>query len=286
MSTAVEARFTRPGFLVRMPLRSSVALGALVVVGALVAAAPLLPIANPDVGALADRLLPIGSPGHPLGTDPQGRDMLSRLVWGTRTSLVAGIVPAILATLLGGALGILAGLAPRAVNATVMRVVDVIFAFPNVLFALLLSLSLGMGLGTLIIALTMAGIAPIAKITETEVARVRGLDFMAVARTSGASWISVVVRQLIPVILPIVLAYATAMIGSNIAIAGGLGFIGLGVQPPQPELGAMVKDLQGAVFVRPELTLLPALTILCLAVLFPLSGDGVRGALGGRKERS
>jgi peptide/nickel transport system permease protein len=284
--TAIVPRFQRRSVLSRLPTRSKVALGilAVIIVGAL--AAPLLPLADPLAGDLSNRLQPFGSTGHLLGTDTQGRDMVSRLLFATRTSLVAGVAPIVIATVLGLLIGTIAGLAGRAVNTVLMRAVDVLFAFPGVLLSLLLAITLGVGLGTLIIALTVVWIAPIARIAETEVARIRELDFVVAARASGASFATILVRQVVPVSLPAVLAYSTSLVGANVAIAGGLGFIGLGVPSPQPELGSILQEMQSALYSDPGLALAPVVVILALSMLFPLVGDGLRDAISGRGQSS
>ncbi|MFZ4896255.1 ABC transporter permease [Plantibacter sp. Mn2098] len=279
---ASTARFRRRSILSRMPLRSKIALGILAVIVVIVVAAPLLPLANPIVGDLGSRLLPVGSPGHILGTDSQGRDMLSRLIYATRTSLVAGVVPIIIATVIGIVIGTVAGLGGGIVNTVLMRGIDVLFAFPGVLLSLLLAITLGVGLPTLLLALTLVWIAPVARIAETEVARLRDLDYITAARSSGAGLPSILTRQVTPVILPTVLAYSTSLVGANIAIAGGLGFIGLGVPSPQPELGAVLQEMQTALYTDPLLAMLPVIAILLLSILFPLIGDGIRQAINGR----
>lgn len=275
-------RFQRRSLLSKLPLRSKVALGILVVIAILVIAAPVLPLANPLVGSLSERLLPFWSEGHVLGTDSQGRDMVSRLIYATRTSLIAGVAPIIIATVLGLVIGTVAGLAGRVLNTVLMRAVDIMFAFPGVLLSLLLAITLGVGLPTLIIALTLVWIAPVARIAETEVARIRELDFVMAARSSGASMASILARQVTPVALPAVLAYSTSLVGANVAIAGGLGFIGLGVPSPQAELGSMLQEMQVAIYTDPALALAPVVVILALSVLFPLIGDGLREAINGR----
>lgn len=276
------ARFRRRSILSRMPVRSRVALGVLAVIVIVVVAAPLLPLANPIVGDLGSRLLPVGTPGHVLGTDSQGRDMLSRLIYATRTSLVAGVVPIVIATIIGIVIGTVAGLGGGVVNTVLMRGIDVLFAFPGVLLSLLLAITLGVGLGTLLLALTLVWIAPVARIAETEVVRVRDLDYITAARSSGAGLPSILTRQVTPVILPTVLAYSTSLVGANIAIAGGLGFIGLGVPSPEPELGAVLQEMQTALYTDPLLAMLPVIAILLLSILFPLIGDGIRQAINGR----
>ncbi len=284
----VEAapRFRRRSILRRMPLRSRIALSIIVLLAALAVAAPLLPIADPLAGDLSDRLSPFFTDGHVLGTDTQGRDMLSRLLYGTRTSLIAGVVPIVIATIIGLAIGTIAGLANKTVNTILMRGVDLLFAFPGVLLALLLAISLGVGLGTLILALTLVWIAPVARIAETEVARIRDLDFVTAARSSGATDVDILVRQIIPVALPAVLAYSTSLVGANVAIAGGLGFIGLGVPSPQPELGSILFEMQAAIYTDVSLALAPVVVILMLSMLFPLVGDGLRDAIAGKGAQS
>jgi len=191
-------------------------------------------------------------------------------------------VPIIIATLIGLIIGTIAGLSGKVVNTILMRAVDIMFAFPGVLLSLLLAITLGVGLSTLILALTVVWIAPVARIAETEVARIRDLDFVVAARASGASMASILLRQVTPVSLPAVLAYSTSLVGANVAIAGGLGFIGLGVPSPEPELGSILQEMQVAIYTDPSLALAPVVVILALSVLFPLIGDGLREAITGR----
>jgi peptide/nickel transport system permease protein len=282
IATSAEVAFHRRGLMSRLPLRAKIALGILALVIVAAVLAPVLPIDDPLAGNLAQRLLPFGSPGHILGTDSQGRDMLSRLVYGTRTSLIAGVVPVAIVVVVGMLWGTVAALSRRWAGNLMMRVTDVMFAFPGVLLSLLLAIKLGQGLQPLIIALSVVWIAPIARIADTEVARIRDLDFMMAARSSGASSTSILLRQVLPVALPAVLAYATSLVGANIAIAGGLGFIGLGVQVPTPELGSMLQEMQSEIYNNPSLSLTPAMVVVLLAILFPIVGDGLRHAVIGR----
>jgi peptide/nickel transport system permease protein len=187
--------FRRRSVIARMPLRSKVALGLLALVVLTALCAPILPLDNPLAGNLSARLLPFGRPGHLLGTDTQGRDMLSRLIYGTRTSLVAGVTPIVIATILGLAWGTIAALSGRVTAAIMMRALDVLFAFPGVLLSLLLAIKLGIGLRTLIIALSLVWIAPVARIADTEVARIKDLDFMMAARSSGASFRAILLAR-------------------------------------------------------------------------------------------
>lgn len=260
----------------RLPIPARVA-GIVVVLLVVVAIlAPLLAPDDPVQGNLADRLLPIGSAGHLLGTDGQGRDMLSRLIYGSRPSLLAGLVPVFVAGLIGGVLGLVAGLAPGWPHAAVMRGLDVLYAFPAVLLAIAIAAALGSGVSNSIIALSVILIPPIARVTESETVRMRSADFMEAARSSGAGWIAIALRQVVPNIAPAVVVYSTALIGLSIVYAAGLSYLGLGVSPPLAEWGLMVSDLQKYLFTAPALLLVPAVAILVASVAFNVLGDGLR----------
>ncbi|WP_238009356.1 ABC transporter permease [Dactylosporangium sp. AC04546] len=276
-------RFRRRTLFARLTPGGRLALILILALAAVAIIGPLVSHTDPYAAEAGRRLLPIGSDGHPLGTDAEGRDMLTRLMYGMRTSLIAAVTPVLLSLVIGVAVGLLAGLGGRIVNTIVMRLLDVTFAFPAVLLALFLATALGQGLRTTIIALTAVWIPPTARIAAGEIARIRELDFVTVARVSGAGPVSVALRQITPAILPGVLAWSTSLVGGSIAIVGGLGFVGLGAPSPQAELGSMIKDMQSAVYTDAVLALLPALVTLLLALLFPLFGDALGRALAGRR---
>ena len=164
--------------------------------------APLVAPDGPTTGSISERLLAVGSPGHLLGTDGQGRDILSRLIWGARPSLLEGIVPVVMAGIIGTVLGVVAGLSGRKIHTLIMRTLDVLYSFPAVLLAIALAAALGAGVVNAIVALSIVLIAPIARVAETEVARMRSADFMEAARASGASWPRIARRQVLPTIAP------------------------------------------------------------------------------------
>ena len=260
----------------RLPIPARVA-GIVVLILIVVAIlAPLLAPDDPVQGDLADRLLPIGSPGHLFGTDGQGRDMLSRLIYGARPSLLAGMVPVLVAGLIGGALGLVAGLAPGGVHSAIMRTLDVLYAFPAVLLAIAIAAALGSGISNSIIALSVILIPPIARVTESETVRIRSADFMEAARSSGARSVSIALRQVLPNVAPAVVVYSTALVGLSLVYAAGLSYLGLGVSPPLAEWGVMVSDLQKYLFTAPALLLVPAMAILVASVAFNVLGDGLR----------
>jgi peptide/nickel transport system permease protein len=259
--------------------------GSIVACVALVAIfAPLLAPYDPNQGEMSERLLDIGSPGHILGTDLQGRDLLSRMIWGARPSLLSGVIPVVVGALIGVTLGTLAGLSSRRVHAGVMRTLDVFYAFPAVLLAIAIAAALGPGVTNAIVALSIVLIPPIARVAETEVARIRSADFMEAARVSGASWPVIAVQQVLPNIAPPIVVYCTALMGLAMVYAGGLSFLGLGITPPAPEWGLILNDLRQNLFDTPALALIPAVVILITSVGFNVLGDGLRDLLDVRSE--
>ncbi|WP_083462221.1 ABC transporter permease [Kitasatospora griseola] len=248
----------------------------------LAVAAPLLAPADPTAGQLADRLLDPGSAGHLLGTDSQGRDLLSRLLWAARPSLTAGLLPVAVAGLAGALLGIAAGLGGRLTEQALLRTLDVLYAFPGVLLAIAVASLLTPGLGATVLALSVVLTPAVARVAFTETRRIRSAEYLEAARVSGATWPALVLRQVLPVVAPVVLAYATSLVGLAIVYAAGLSFLGLGVAPPTPEWGAMLDELRPAIFTHPWLAATPALVILGVSVLFNTLGETLRAQVGNR----
>ncbi|MGD9752787.1 MAG: ABC transporter permease [Acidimicrobiia bacterium] len=246
--------------------------------------APLITTSDPLEGDRSQRLLPFFSGSHVLGTDGQGRDVLSRVIWGARPSLLTGLIPVVVAGLIGTALGLIAGLGTRRINSVVMRTLDVFNAFPAVLLAIAIAAALGSGTSNAIIALSVILIPPIARLAESETARIKSADFMEAARVSGAGWLSISVRHVLPNAAPAIVVYCTALVGLSIVYAAGLGFLGLGVAPPNAEWGLMVNDLRQYTFSAPQISLVPAVVILIASVAFNVFGDGLRDLLDVRAE--
>jgi len=254
-----------------------VVLLALIVLGALLA--PWLSPGDPAVGSVLKRLKPIGTPGHPLGTDELGRDMLTRLLFGGRVSLLMGMTPVLLALLIGGTLGMVAGFLGGRVNAVIMRCVDVVFAFPSVLLAVAIAGALGAGIGNTLLALTIVLIPPLVRVTESATTQVRSIEFVDAARASGAgNGVIMRVHVLSNVIGP-VLVYATSLLSVSIIMAAGLSFIGLGAKPPTPEWGLMLNTLRNAIYTQPLLAALPGVLIFLVSLGFNLLADGLRSAM-------
>ena len=267
-----------PGLHPRLPRAARAAALAILGVGAIAVLAPILPLDNPVYGELSQRLSG-PSFSHPLGTDGQGRDVLSRLVWGARPSLLAAVLPVLIGGSVGASLGLIAGLTGRAVGATIMRFLDIFYAFPAVLLAIAIATTRGAGLTTMVIAIAVIVVAPVARIAETEVRSIRNLDFMDAARASGAPMWMIAARQVVPCVGPALIVYCTALVGLSLVYAAGLGFIGLGLDPPDPEWGTMVNELRAFTFSHPWLAVIPALVILVVSVAFNMLGDGLRDRL-------
>lgn len=244
--------------------------------------APWLAPYDPYAGSVLARLLPPGSPGHWLGTDELGRDMTSRLIWGTRLSLSLGLAPVALALVIGGTLGALAGYAGGRLNAWLMRGIDVLFAFPATLLALAISGALGPGWTNLVIALTLVFIAPVARVAEAEATRLRSADFVAAARLSGASAWFILRHHLWRCLLPPVLVYAASLTSVSMIYASGLSFLGLGTKPPLAEWGLMLNTLRNALLVQPLLCVLPGLMVFAATMSLNRVSDVLRDLLDTR----
>jgi peptide/nickel transport system permease protein len=249
----------------------------LIVAAALLA--PYLAPFDPNKSSMANRLKPVMHKNFILGTDEQGRDMLSRLLYGGRVSLLMGILPVALATVIGGLFGVVAGYAGGRFNMVIMRTMDVFFAFPSVLLAVAISGSLGGGITNQMISLTVVLIPPICRVAETATSQVRMMDFVDAARASGASTFSILFRHVVINVMSPVLVYASTLVSASILLASGLSFLGLGVSPPTPDWGLMLSTLRQALYVQPLVCALPGLAILITSIAFNLVSDGLRQAM-------
>ena len=241
--------------------------------------APLLAPFDPLKTSMAYRLKPIGFRSFLLGTDELGRDMLSRLIYGGRMSLLMGLTPVVLATIIGGTLGVVAGFVGGSINMLIMRAIDIFYAFPSVLLAVAISGTMGGGMSNGLIALTLVFIPPLCRIAETAATQVRGLDFVEAARASGAPTRSIILTHVLGNVLAPVFIYASSLISVAILLAAGLSFLGLGVEPPTPDWGLMLSTLRQAIYVQPYVCALPGLAIFITSLSFNLISDGLRQAM-------
>jgi peptide/nickel transport system permease protein len=241
--------------------------------------APWIAPHDPSAGAIRLRLATVGTPSHLLGTDEQGRDMLSRLLWGGRMTLVAGLTPVVVAFLMGTVLGVIAGYAGGLVNTLVMRTMDVFYAFPAVLLAIAISGALGPGLPNTLISLSIVFVPRVVRVAESATVQVKGLEYVAAAKASGASVWQILRHHLLANILGPVLVFASTQVSLSIILAAGLSFLGLGVTPPAAEWGLMLNTLRQSIYVNAVVPALPGLAIFVTSMAFNLLSDGLRDAM-------
>jgi peptide/nickel transport system permease protein len=244
--------------------------------------APLLTAQDPLVGQPVDRLRGLLSPGHLLGTDEMGRDMFARLLYGGRLSLLAGFVPTLVATLIGTIIGTWAGFVQGAVGTVLMRVMDMLYAFPAILLAIAVSAALGPGLPNAIVAVTIVFTPPVARVAEQATRGVMVQEYMESARLSGAGRFRLVYTQLLPNVLNEIIVYASGLVGVAMVIAASLSFLGLASQPPTPEWGYMLEGMRGSIYVAPVVTALPGIFIFVTSVAFNTFSDALRDAMNTR----
>ncbi len=247
---------------------------ALVVAAALLA--PWLAPADPLVGDLQKAyLLPPGA-GHLLGTDTQGRDVLSRVVWGARISLGVGLVAQSVATLLGVTLGLVAGYYGRWVDALVMRLADITLAFPTLLLLIAVAAAVRPSLPVVFVVIGVVGWAAMARLVRGQVLVLRHADYVSAARVLGAPDRRILFRHLLPNVRGPVIVAATLGIAGAMMAEAALSFVGLGAQPPTPSWGAMVADGRDLLRVAPWVSVAPGLAIGLAVMGFNLVGDVLR----------
>ena len=278
-----------PALLIRRRIarsRWTVAGLAVVVLLALVAlGAPWLAPGDPYRGDLSAGLQPPSS-AYLLGTDAQGRDVLSRVLYGARLSLSVGFVSQAVSLAVGLALGLVAGYSGRWVDATVMRVADVTLAFPSLLLLIAIAAAVKPSLPVICLVIGLVGWAGMARLVRGQVLVVRALDYVQAARALGASDARLVTRHILPNVLAPVIVATTLGIGGAIMAEAALSFVGLGAQPPTPSWGAMVAEGRDLLRVAPWVSLFPGLAIGVAVLGLNLLGDGLRDALDVRRASS
>ncbi len=262
------------------PAAVSLVFLAIVIIAAV--AAPVVGLQDPLKITPLDRLASPFTGGHLLGADEQGRDMLSRLIWGARTSLLTGILPVVIGGGIGGLLGLVAGYYGGLPRTLTMRTLDVFFTFPAVLLAIAIAAVLGPGVRNLIFALIVVLIPAVARVAENAAVAVRSREYVEAARASGAGGFRIIFQHVLPNAAPPVIAYCFTLIGPVIVVAAGLSFLGLGQEPPYPEWGLMLNRLLPSIFVAPITSAMPGVPILLTALAFDLLGNALRDMLDPR----
>jgi peptide/nickel transport system permease protein len=269
---------TRPGIWARFGRNNLAVIGGVILAAiALIAlAAPLLPLPDPNATDLPGRLAPVFSAGHPLGADQLGRDMLSRIVWGTRVSLAVGLIAAVTAAIIGSTIGIVAGFVGRWVDGVLMRAIDMLMAFPYLLLALAIVAALGPGLLNALFAIAIVNIPFFARAVRGVTVGLKRRDYVAAARLSGQSELSILTGEILPNLLPVIVITFSTTLGWMILETAGLSFLGLGAQPPQADLGSMLGEGRSLLLVAPHIALIPGLVILLVVIGINLVGDAIR----------
>jgi len=263
----------------RLAVAAALALLAIVLAGVL---APWLPLLDPDTVDTPNRLKPPLSPGHRLGTDEFGRDLLARLIWGARVSLLAGVATAAGAMVLGVALGVLGGFYTGWVETVVMRLTDILMAFPYILLAIAIVAGLGPGLRNAMVAIAIVGFPIYTRLVRGVVLSLREREFVEAARALGATDPLILGRHILPHLLsPVIVAFSLD-VGAKILATAGLSFLGLGTQPPTADWGSMLATGRQFVVLSPHVVLLPGLAIFAVVLALNLVGDALRDLLDPR----
>ena len=244
--------------------------------------APLLAPYDPIVQSLPDRLLPPLTPGHWMGTDDFGRDIYSRLLYGSRITLYIVMLVILTAPVVGLIIGTVAGYFGGWVDAVLMRITDIFLAFPKLILALALVAVLGPGMVNAVLAIAITSWPPYARVARAETLTVRNSDYIAATRLQGASALRLIWGHVMPMCLPSVIIRVTLDMAGVILTAAGLGFLGLGVQPPLPEWGLMISAGRKFLFEQWWVATMPGLAIFIVSLGFNLLGDGLRDVLDPR----
>jgi peptide/nickel transport system permease protein len=240
--------------------------------------APFVAPYDPTMGSLADRLTPPfwqegGSSDHLLGTDLLGRDTLSRLIYGARTSLTVAIIAIFVAGSIGSSLGIAAGYLGGWVNTIIMRLVDLAFSFPSILLAMVLAVVFEPSFSNIILVISLVLWAEYARMARGETLKVKEMDFVALAQVAGVSRAKIMLRHILPNVASSLIVLATLQVGIVIIMESSLSFLGVGIPPPTPDWGSMVAEGRSYIVSAWWLSLVPGVAIVITVLSFNLLGD-------------
>ena len=240
--------------------------------------APFLAPYDPKQMDIMNRLS-APSAEHLLGTDEGGRDILARMLYGSRVSLLAGVLPTLMSMILGAALGLISGFAGGIADEIIMRIADVMLAFPSTLLAMLIMYTLGGGLMNVFLTLSLVSWAGIARVVRSETLRLRGSVYVTAARSIGVSKARIVLRHILPNCVPTLIVLFTLSVPSAILTESSLSFLGLGIQPPDTSWGLMINQGRQYLYNAPWCSFAPCIAIMLIVLAFNFLGDGLRDAL-------
>jgi peptide/nickel transport system permease protein len=241
--------------------------------------APLVAPHDPYKQNFSNTNLPLFSPDHLLGTDDLGRDTLSRLIYGSRSSLTAGLLVVAISASVGVTLGLIAGYYGGTIDTVIMRLVDVLYAFPFLILAIAVVAILGPGLLNVMLVLGAIAWIDYARVVRGVVLQAKVQDYVLASRALGASNFRIIIRHILPNCLSLIIVQATFSVAAAIIAAASLSFLGFGAQPPEPEWGAMLNAAQRFIRVNPILSILPGTAIILVVIAINLIGDALRDAL-------
>ncbi|MEK1945702.1 MAG: ABC transporter permease [Ensifer adhaerens] len=266
---------------VRVFCRNRMAVIGLILVGALVFVAIFIPLISPHDPyrvALDEQFLP-PSTTYWLGTDNFGRDLLTRILYGARISLVVGIVPSFISLVIGAVMGIISGYFGGKTDVLIMRLADTMLAFPSLLLAMVVMYTLGANLFNIFIALSLVGWAGVAMVVRSQTLALKEKEYIEAARANGTSKVTIMVRHLFPNVIPTLIVLFSLSIPEAIMWESSLSFLGVGVQPPEASWGLLVAKGKEYLFSAPLVAIIPGVAILVAVLAFNFVGDGLRDAL-------
>ena len=267
--------------LLRLLRENKVAAFSAVLILIFVLAAVFAPFLAPYDPKQMDIMNRLSAPSaeHLLGTDEGGRDILARMLYGSRVSLLAGVLPTLMSMILGAALGLISGFAGGIADEIIMRIADVMLAFPSTLLAMLIMYTLGGGLMNVFLTLSLVSWAGIARVVRSETLRLRGSVYVTAARSIGVSKARIVLRHILPNCVPTLIVLFTLSVPSAILTESSLSFLGLGIQPPDTSWGLMINQGRQYLYNAPWCSFAPCIAIMLIVLAFNFLGDGLRDAL-------
>ena len=262
-------------------------IGTMIILGLILIAisAPYLAFYDPIAQELQTLRLKPPSSEHPFGTDQLGRDIFSRVIWGSRISLRIAIIVALISGPTGLLIGVVSGFFGGKIDEALMRITDMFLAFPKLILAMAVASALGPNLNNAILAIAVASWPAYARLARGETLVIREHDYIEAARALGASHFRILFQHVLPICLPTIIVRVSLDMGGIILTAAGLGFIGFGAQPPTPEWGIMVSDGRSFLHEQWWVSTFPGIAILIVVLGFNLLGDGVRDILDPRQKR-
>ncbi|EBA13462.1 ABC transporter permease [Roseobacter sp. CCS2] len=242
-------------------------------------AAPLIAPHDPFAQDLGNRLAPLGTDGHIFGTDSLGRDILSRLIYGARITLYIVALVALIAPIAGLLMGTIAGYVGGWTDTVLMRITDIFLAFPRLVLALAFVAALGAGIENAVLAISLTAWPPYARIARAETLTIRSSDYISAIKLQGAGPLRIITKHIWPLCISSLIVRVTLDMAGIILAAAGLGFLGLGAQPPSPEWGAMISEGRRFILDHWWVATVPGLAIFTVSLAFNLLGDGLRDIL-------